>query len=146
MKPIHGWMRMGCVAALGLLGTMGCKPNAAPESTVPDEAVTAPSGLPRLVCLGAGQCIPCKAMEPVREALKADYAGRLQVEFLDVWQHPDLAEQYGVETIPTTIFVDPAGQERHREVGAMTKEDILAKWTELGVELGEAAPEPSPES
>ncbi|MDZ4199036.1 MAG: thioredoxin family protein, partial [Kiritimatiellia bacterium] len=59
-------------------------------------------------------------------------------EFHDVWKNPDVAEQYGVTTIPTTVFIDSTGQERHRQVGVMTAEEILAKWAEVGVTLSPA--------
>ena len=42
--------------------------------------------LPRLVDLGATKCIPCKQMVPVLAALKSEYAGQLEVVFLDVWE------------------------------------------------------------
>ena len=44
--------------------------------------------LPRLVDLGAGKCIPCKKMAPILEELKKDYAGIVDVVFVDVWKDP----------------------------------------------------------
>ena len=96
------------------------------------------SGLPRLVDLGAGKCIPCKKMAPILEELKKEYAGKLQVDFIDVWVNPDAGKPYGIEMIPTQIFYDAAGKERFRHVGFMAKEDILAKWKELGFDLNTA--------
>jgi thioredoxin 1 len=46
------------------------------------------SGYPRLLDLGADKCIPCKKMAPILEAMKEEFAGRLQVDFIDVWKHP----------------------------------------------------------
>jgi thioredoxin 1 len=37
--------------------------------------------------------------------------------------------------IPTQIFYDADGRDLFRHVGFFAKEDILAKWKELGVEL-----------
>lgn len=37
--------------------------------------------------------------------------------------------------IPTQIFFDAQGNELYRHVGFIGKEDILAKWKELGVDL-----------
>ena len=62
--------------------------------------------LPKLLDLGAGKCIPCKMMFPVLDELKKEYAGKLEVEFIDVWQNPDAGKQYGIEVIPTQIFYD----------------------------------------
>jgi len=98
-----------------------------------DGASRAP--LPRLVDLGAGKCIPCKKMAPILEELKKDYAGRMEVEFIDVWKNPDAGKAYNVEMIPTQIFYDASGKELFRHVGFFGREDILAQWKQLGVDL-----------
>ncbi len=92
-------------------------------------------GTPRLVDLGAGRCIPCKAMAPILEQLRADYSGRLEVTFIDVWQAPDQARAYGVRMIPTQVFYSPEGRELARHEGFMSRDEILAQWKALGVEL-----------
>ncbi len=92
---------------------------------------------PRLVDLGAGRCIPCKMMAPVLEGLKKEYAGRMQVEFIDVWQNPDAGKKYGIKMIPTQIFYDATGKELFRHEGFISKEDILKKWKQLGVTFAE---------
>src|SRR5512142_1692595 len=98
--------------------------------------IAAESGkLPRLVDLGADKCIPCKAMAPILKDLKAEYAGRMEVEFIDVWKNPDAGKAYKIRMIPTQIFFDASGKERFRHVGFYGKEDILGKWKELGVEF-----------
>jgi thioredoxin 1 len=95
---------------------------------------TTAAKLPRLVDLGATKCIPCKMMAPILEELKKEYAGRMNVEFIDVWENPDAGKPYGIELIPTQIFFDASGKELFRHVGFFAKEDILAKWKELGVD------------
>ena len=100
-------------------------------SVVPTE-----TKLPKLLDLGAGKCIPCKMMAPILEELKKEYAGRMEVVFIDVWQTPDAGKQYGIDVIPTQIFYDVAGKELYRHVGFFAKDDILAKWRELAVNLG----------
>ncbi len=104
-------------------------------TTPPVAAEPAASGLPRLVDLGADKCIPCKMMAPILEELKEEYAGRMEVVFIDVWENPDAAKPYGIKMIPTQIFYDAAGREVFRHEGFFSKEDILAKWKELGVDL-----------
>jgi thioredoxin 1 len=103
------------------------------------------AGLPRLVDLGAGKCIPCKKMAPILEDLKKEYAGRMEVEFIDVWKNPDAGKAYGVEMIPTQIFYDASGKELDRHTGFFGRKDILAKWKELGVNLKPEARNPKPE-
>ncbi len=92
--------------------------------------------LPRLVDLGADKCIPCKQMAPVLEQLKKDYAGEMTVDFIDVWKTKEAAKKYKIKLIPTQIFYGADGKELFRHEGFFGKEDILAKWKELGVSLG----------
>jgi len=92
--------------------------------------------LPRLMELGSVSCIPCKMMAPILDELKEEYAGRLSVEFIDVREDPEAAKKFGIEAIPTQIFLDSSGKELFRHEGLFSREDILAKWEELGVEIG----------
>lgn len=98
------------------------------------EAVVA-QGMPKLLDLGADKCVPCKMMEPILHELSETYAGTLQVEFIDVWKNQNAGQVYGIRMIPTQIFFDADGQELFRHEGFISKEDILAKWSELGVKL-----------
>lgn len=91
--------------------------------------------LPRLVDLGAGKCMSCKMMTPILADLKETYVGKMEVTFIDVWENEDAAKQYGINVIPTQIFYNADGKELFRHEGFFGKEDILAKWQELGVEL-----------
>ena len=91
--------------------------------------------MPRLVDLGAGKCIPCKLMAPILEELKVEYADTFKVEFIDVWENPEEAKKYGIKLIPTQIFYDTSGKELFRHEGFFSREDILAKWQEFGVNI-----------
>ena len=93
--------------------------------------------LPRLVDLGAKQCIPCKKMAPILDQLTSEYAGVFEVEFIDVWQKENVekARAYKVKQIPTQVFLDADGNELWRHVGFLSKEDILKKWEELGYQF-----------
>jgi len=94
-----------------------------------------PAQLPRLVDLGADKCIPCKMMAPILTALEKEYAGQLNVEFIDVWKNRGAGDRYRIQLIPTQIFFDANGKELFRHEGFYAKKDILAKWAELGVAL-----------
>ena len=68
----------------------GCLPFNTGSAT--SERLSLESAHPRLLDLGATTCIPCKKMIPVLEELKTEYEGRLDVEFVDVWRLPGVAE------------------------------------------------------
>ncbi len=92
-----------------------------------------PQKLPRLVDLGADKCIPCKKLAPILEELRREYANRVQVEFIDVWKNPPAAETYNISLIPTQILYDSEGTEVWRHEGFVSKEDLVARFAEVGV-------------
>jgi thioredoxin 1 len=104
-----------------------------PAGVIKEEHKETP--LPKLLDLGAGKCVPCKMMEPILEELTEAYAGKLNVEFIDVWENEGVSEKYGIRMIPTQIFYDAEGNELFRHEGFYSKEDILARWAELGINL-----------
>ncbi|HGJ64781.1 TPA: thioredoxin [bacterium] len=91
--------------------------------------------LPKLIDLGADKCIPCKMMKPILDGLKTDYAGKLDVEVIDVWVNPKEGNKYEIKLIPTQIFFDPDGNEFYRHEGFMSKDDILDVFKKKGISL-----------
>jgi len=75
--------------------------------------------------LGADRCIPCKAMQPIMKEIAEEYAGQIQVVFYDVWKDPAPARKYGIQLIPTQVFIDGSGKEIFRHVGLFPKDEIL---------------------
>ncbi len=96
---------------------------------------TRPAQLPRLLELGSDSCRPCQMMQPVLAALREEYPGKLQVDFIDVWKDESAGQRYGVLAIPTQIFFDASGKEIFRHVGFYPKDEILAKFKEFGISL-----------
>lgn len=95
-------------------------------------AVVKAQALPRLLDLGAGKCVPCKAMAPILDEMKETFSGQLDVEFIDVWENEGISEKYGIRMIPTQIFYDAEGKELYRHEGFYAREEMLKKWSELG--------------
>jgi thioredoxin 1 len=124
--------------ALALVASVvlgGCDATRAEGTPANAPGQAAKQGIPRLVDLGAGKCIPCKAMAPILEGLEAEYAGRMEVQFIDVWKDPDAGKAYGIRIIPTQIFYGPDGKELARHQGFMDRDAILAQWKAVGVSL-----------
>ncbi|HOW85738.1 MAG TPA: thioredoxin family protein [Candidatus Aminicenantes bacterium] len=84
--------------------------------------------------LGADRCIPCKKMQPIMKEIAAAFPDRVQVVFYDVWKDPAPAEKYGIQLIPTQIFVDQKGKEIARHVGLFPKEEILDLLKKHGIQ------------
>ena len=113
------------------------KKNENPESDKKNTVIsqTIKSPLPRLLELGSKTCVPCKMMEPVLDELRTAYGGQLKVDFVDVKENIEAGEKYKIRMIPTQIFYNADGKELFRHEGFFPREDILAKWKELGVTL-----------
>lgn len=84
------------------------------------------SDTPVLVDLWAEWCGPCRAYGPVVEKIAARYAGRLNVLKLNVEEYPGIAQDYGVSSIPTTLFFK-GGAEVDRATGALS-EAVLEEY------------------
>ncbi len=54
----------------------------------PSDGESASGQLPRFVEVGAQSCVPCKMMQPILDELRADHAGRLQVDFRHIGYWP----------------------------------------------------------
>lgn len=89
-------------------------------------------GLPMLLELGAETCPPCRQMKPILNDLKKEYKGRIIVQIVDVYEHPDWADRYKIYAIPTQIFFDAKGKELFRHIGFFPRQEIVAKFREFG--------------
>ncbi len=132
LTPVFAFLL--CLSAATLIGGDAAAPTEKKDQAVEAKASTQPP-IPRLVDLGATKCIPCKKMAPILEELKKTYEGKLDVVFIDVWQNPDEGKKYNIETIPTQIFYSSDGKELFRHEGFFSREEIMAKWKEFGVDL-----------
>jgi thioredoxin 1 len=91
------------------------------------------SGRPTFANFGAKGCIPCDKMEPIREALRKKYEGRLNVVFVHVGEQPILASRYGVQGIPLLVFYGADGEEVFRHSGFFPQESVEEQLTQLGL-------------
>jgi thioredoxin 1 len=76
------------------------------------------STVPVIVDFWAPWCTPCKMVAPVLDKLAHEYADKIVVAKVNTDDNPEWAMKYGVQSIPTMLFVAD-GKIIHRQVGAM---------------------------
>lgn len=82
------------------------------------------SEIPVLLEFGATWCGPCKTVEPELEALASELAGRARVLKVDIDQSSFIAQQLGVQSVPTFV-VFHEGRPVNAKVGALKKAQLM---------------------
>lgn len=78
-----------------------------------------------LVDFWATWCGPCRMQAPILDELDEQLGSKVKVCKLDVDDHPDIAQRFGVFSIPTLIvFRD--GQMIRKEVGVHSLEQLMS--------------------
>lgn len=95
------------------------------------------SPTPVVVDFFAAWCGPCRVLAPVLERLANRYADKVRFRKADVDDDPELAEHYGVTTIPTLLLFQH-GQLLERHEGRIDLKPLLVKLDRL---VGAAVPD-----
>ncbi len=80
---------------------------------------------PVLVDFFATWCGPCKMLAPTIDEIAGEQAGKATVYKLDIDQSPDIAQKYGVMSVPTLIVFEN-GQVTKQAGGVQPKQTILS--------------------
>ncbi|MDX2083994.1 MAG: thioredoxin [Candidatus Melainabacteria bacterium] len=84
------------------------------------------SELPVLVKFWAEWCGPCRAFAPVVESVAQEFDGKLKAVSVNIDENPQTAQQYGVQSIPTTLIIKQ-GQVVERFVGGQSQAALTEK-------------------
>jgi len=82
------------------------------------EATVLKSNIPVIVDFWAPWCGPCKMIAPILDKIANEHAGKVIVAKVNTDEDPEWAGKYGVQGIPTMLFV-AHGKVVHRQTGAL---------------------------
>ncbi len=102
----------------------------ATDTTKPDKVYKV-----TFVELGSVKCIPCKKMQPIMKSIEEKYGDQVKVVFHDVWtkEGEPFGDQFGINAIPTQVFLDASGKEFFRHEGFFPEEELIEVLKGKGV-------------
>ena len=87
------------------------------------EELVTKSEKPVLVDFWAEWCAPCRMLSPVVDEVAAGYEGKIVVGKVNIDEHPELAQRFGVMSIPTLILFKGGAAEK-KSIGVVGKDKI----------------------
>ena len=88
------------------------------------------SPIPVVVDFWAPWCGPCRMVAPILDKFAKEYAGRLLVAKVNTDENPEWAGRFGVQGIPTMLFV-AEGKVAHMQVGAVPEKHLRGMLDEF---------------
>ena len=81
---------------------------------------------PVIVYFTTPDCVPCKTIQrPALDQIRSLLGEKLQVIEIDASERPDLAQRWGVMSVPTTFLLDARGEARYVNNGVARVEKLM---------------------
>ncbi|MDQ7844122.1 MAG: thioredoxin family protein [Armatimonadota bacterium] len=84
---------------------------------------------PLVLAFSTPDCVPCRTQQkPALHELLRRYPGRVEVRAVDAADQPDLADRFGIMTVPSTVVIDPRGR-------IVAINHGMTRWEKLAAQL-----------
>jgi len=93
------------------------------------DLVTPGRARPLVLAFSTPDCVPCRTQQqPALRELLRRYPERVEVREVDAADQPDLADRFGIMTVPSTVVIDPRGR-------IVAINHGVARWEKLAAQL-----------
>ena len=90
------------------------------------------SGLPTILYFTTPDCVACKTMQmPALERVREYMGDCLQVIEVNAQAEPELADRWGVLSVPTTFVLDGSGEPAQVNYGAASAEKLVKQLNKV---------------
>ncbi len=87
---------------------------------------------PVIVYFTTPDCVPCKTVQrPALNEVSSVLGEKLHIVEIDATEHPDLAQRWGVMSVPTTFLLDARGEARYVNNGVARVEKLMEQLKTL---------------
>lgn len=77
--------------------------------------------LPAVIDFTASWCGPCRSIAPILEEIAEEYKGQIVVYKIDVDKYRDIAQAFGITSIPAILYI-PMANDPSMTIGARSKD------------------------
>lgn len=93
------------------------------------DLIAAAARRPLVLAFSTPDCVPCRTQQkPALRELLRRYPERLEVREVDAAAQPELADRFGIMTVPSTVVIDPQGR-------IVAINHGMTRWEELAAQL-----------
>lgn len=91
---------------------------------------------PAVIDFYADWCAPCRKIAPIMEELAVEYEGEVDIYKIDTEQQRELAQVFGIKSIPSVLFIPMEGKPQMTR-GALPKNKFVSIVDQFLLKKGE---------